>query len=119
MPKFQIPHFVIPISLLQPRSGFLFARESATSATVFAAAHFGRAASASASPALTAQMQDMNQMAGTERMSESMTKMSEMCMAMMQKEKAMMPSSSVFLRFSDCCFLVLLLLVVLEIQWIK
>ena len=32
------------------------------------------------------QMQDMNQMAGMDKMSDSVTKMSEMCMAMMEKD---------------------------------
>ncbi len=32
------------------------------------------------------QMQDMNQMAGMDKMSDSVTKMSETCMAMMEKD---------------------------------
>jgi hypothetical protein len=81
---------------------------------------FAQPPSLSASPTPTAQMQEMNQMPGMEKMSESMTKMSEMCMAMMQKEKAMMPLIiGVSAIFGLLLFVVLLLLVVLEIQWIK
>jgi hypothetical protein len=62
----------------------------------------------------------MTQMAGMKRMSESMKKMSEMCMAMMEKEKAMIPwVIGVSTIFGLLLFVVLLLLVLLEIQWIK
>lgn len=59
-------------------------------------------------------------MAGMEKMSESMTKMSEMCMRMMQSEKAAMPYIiGIFVLFGLLLFIALVLLIVLEIQWIK
>ena len=64
------------------------------------------------------QMQEMNQLPGV--MSDSMTKMSEMCMTMMQQEKAAMPfiigaGTLLFLLLA----IALVLLMVLDIQWIK
>jgi hypothetical protein len=81
---------------------------------------FTQTSTPSASPTPAMQMQEMNQMPGMDKMSDSVTKMSEMCMAMMEKEKAMMPlvigTSAIF---GLLLFVALLLLVVLEIQWIK
>ena len=68
-------------------------------------------------PTPSPQMQGME---GMQKMSDSVTKMSEMCMAMMEKEKAMMPLIiGVSTIFGVLLFIALLLLVVLEIQWIK
>ncbi len=79
---------------------------------------YGQSPSPAASPTPVVQMQDMNQMQGM--MSDSMTKMSEMCMMMMQQEKTAMPyiigaGTLLFLLFA----IALVLLIVLEIQWIK
>jgi hypothetical protein len=81
---------------------------------------FSQAPSPAASPTPAMQMQEMNQMAGMQKMSDSMTKMSEMCIAMVEKEKAMMPVIvTISGIFGLLLFVALLLLVVLEIQWIK
>lgn len=61
-------------------------------------------------------MQGMNEMAGM----DSMKRMADMCQEMMKGEKAMMPyivGASVV--FGVLLFIALVLLVVLEIQWIK
>jgi cell division protein FtsL len=61
-------------------------------------------------------MQGMGQMGDM----ESMKRMADMCQQMMQREKAAMPfviGTSVL--FGVLLFLALLLLLVLEIQWIK
>src|SRR6266516_4819809 len=71
------------------------------------------------SPTISAapgQMQGMPQMADM----ESMKRMADMCQQMMQKEKAAMPfiiGSSVI--FGVLLLIALVLLIVLEIQWIK
>jgi hypothetical protein len=70
-----------------------------------------------AQPTPSPQMQGMP---GMDKMSDSVTKMSEMCMAMMEKENAMMPFiASISAIFGVLLFIALFLLVVLEIQWIK
>jgi uncharacterized membrane protein YeiB len=64
--------------------------------------------------------QSNQQMQKMDRMADSVTKMSEMCQMMMKNEKAAMPfiiSASVL--FGLLLFVALVLLIVLEIQWIK
>lgn len=79
---------------------------------------FGQMPSPTASPSAAMQMQGMNQMPGM--MSDSMTKMSEMCVAMMQQEKAAMPYLiGAGVLFGVLLTVALVLLIVLEIQWIK
>ena len=68
--------------------------------------------------ATPAQMQGMGQQQMGDM--ESMKRMADMCQQMMQKEKAAMPfiiGSSVL--FGVLLFIALVLLIVLEIQWIK
>ena len=74
----------------------------------------------SPAPSPLAQPTQSPEMQGMVKMSNSVTKMSEMCMAMMEKEKAMMPLIiGISAIFGLLLFVALLLLVVLEIQWIK
>jgi hypothetical protein len=81
---------------------------------------FGQTASPTPSPTAATQTQGMNQMSGMDSNSDSMKQMSEMCMRMMQSEKAAMPYIiSVSVLFGLLLFIALVLLVVLEIQWIK
>ena len=66
------------------------------------------------------QTQGMNQMPGMDSNSDSMKQMAEMCMRMMQSEKAAMPyiiGTSVL--FGLLLFTALVLLIVLEVLWIK
>jgi hypothetical protein len=81
---------------------------------------FGQTASPTPSPTPVMQTQGMNQMPGMDSNSDSMKQMSEMCMRMMQSEKAAMPYIiSVSVLFGLLLFIALVLLIVLEIQWIK
>jgi hypothetical protein len=69
-----------------------------------------------AQPARSPQMQGME---GMEKMSDSVTKMSEMCQMMMKKEMAgARYKMAAGAAFGVVLFLDLLLLVVLETQWI-
>ena len=59
-------------------------------------------------------------MPGMDSNSDSMKQMAEMCMRMMQTEKAAMPYiMGVSVLFGLLLFIALVLLIVLEIQWIK
>lgn len=59
-------------------------------------------------------------MPGMDSNSDSMKQMAEMCMRMMQSEKAAMPYiMGVSVLFGLLLFVALVLLIVLEIQWIK
>jgi uncharacterized membrane protein YeiB len=81
---------------------------------------FSQTSSPSASPTPAMQMQEMNQMAGMQKMSESVTKMSEMCQMMMNKEMAGMHYKiAAGIILVVLLIIVLALLIVLEIQWIK
>ena len=81
---------------------------------------FGQTPSPAASPTAAMQTQDMNQMPGMDSNSDSMKQMAEMCMRMMQSEKAAMPYIiSVSILFAVLLFIALVLLIVLEVQWIK
>jgi hypothetical protein len=89
---------------------------------LFASAHavFGQTSPPAPSPTAAMQTQGMNQMPGMDSNSDSMKQMSEMCMRMMQSEKAAMPYIiSVSVLFGLLLFIALVLLIVLEIQWIK
>ena len=89
---------------------------------LFASAHavFGQTASPAPSPTAAIQTQGMNQMPGMDSNSDSMKQMSEMCMRMMQSEKAAMPYIiGVSVLFGLLLFIALVLFIVLEIQWIK
>lgn len=81
---------------------------------------FGQTASPTPSPTATMQMQGMNQMPSMDSNSDSMKQMAEMCMRMMQSEKAAMPYIiGVSVLFGLLLFIALVLFIVLEIQWIK
>jgi len=71
-------------------------------------------------PTPTMQMQEMNQMTGMDKIANSVTKMSEMCQMMMNKEMAAMhykvAAGIILVVF---LIIVLALLIVREIQWIK
>lgn len=75
----------------------------------------GSAEQSSAMPA-----QGMPGMQGVDKMSDSVTKMSEMCQMMMQKEMAAMPFKiGAGIVIGVLLFVALVLFIVLEIQWIK
>ena len=58
-------------------------------------------------------------MQGIDRMADSVTKMSEMCQMMMKKEMAALPYlGAVAVTLGALLFTALLLLVVLQVQWI-
>ena len=60
------------------------------------------------------------QMQGMDSNSDSMKQMAEMCMRMMQSEKAAMPYIiGISVLFGLLLFIALVLFIVLEIQWIK
>ena len=81
---------------------------------------FGQTAPPAPSPTAAMQTQAMNQMPGMDSNSDSMKQMAEMCMRMMQSEKAAMPYIiSVSVLFGLLLFVALVLFIVLEIQWIK
>lgn len=81
---------------------------------------FSQTASPTPSPTAAMQTQGMNQMPGMDSNSDSMKQMAEMCMRMMQSEKAAMPYiMGVSVLFGLLLFVALVLLIVLEIQWIK
>lgn len=81
---------------------------------------FGQTPSPAASPTAAMQTQGMNQMPGMDSNSNSMKQMAEMCMRMMQSEKAAMPYIiGVSVMFGLLLFIALVLFVLLEIQWIK
>lgn len=81
---------------------------------------FAQTASPTPSPTATMQMQGMNQMPGMDSNSDSMKQMTEMCMRMMQSERAAMPYIiGVSILFGLLLFIALVLFIVLEIQWIK
>lgn len=64
--------------------------------------------------------QGMPGMQGMDKMSDSVTKMSEICMTMMEKEKAAMPFKiGAGIVIGVLLFVALVLFIVLEIQWIK
>jgi hypothetical protein len=89
---------------------------------LFASGHtlFGQTAATTPSPTAAMQTQGMNQMPGMDSNSDSMKQMAEMCMRMMQSEKAAMPYIiGVSVLFGLLLFIALVLLIVLEIQWIK
>jgi hypothetical protein len=66
------------------------------------------------------QMQGMNQPGQMEQMATSVTQMAEMCKMMMNKEMATMHYKiAAGIAFALILFIDLLLLAVLEIQWIK
>jgi hypothetical protein len=72
-----------------------------------------------ASPSLQPNEQSAQPMQKMDKMADSVTKMSEMCQMMMQKEMAGARCKMVAgIAFGVVLFLDLLLLVVLEIQWI-
>ena len=76
-------------------------------------------AATQASPSLQPSEQSGQQMQKMDKMADSVTKMSEMCQMMMQKEMAGARCKMVAgIAFSVVLFLDLLLLVILEIQWI-
>lgn len=67
-----------------------------------------------------AQATPAQQMSAMDANSDSMKQMAEMCMRMMNSEKAAMPYLiGVSILFGLLLFVALVLLVVLEIQWIK
>jgi hypothetical protein len=71
-------------------------------------------------PSPPAQVTPTQQMQGMDSTSDSMKQMAEMCIQMMKNEKAAMPyiiGASVL--FGLLLFIALVLLIVLEIQWIK
>lgn len=84
---------------------------------------FSQTASPSPSAAPATQMQDLNQpaqMGEMDKMTSSVTQMAEMCKMMMNKEMAGMHYKiAAGIAFGVVLFIDLLLLVVLEIQWIK
>ena len=70
----------------------------------------------SAQPSPSQQMQGMDEMAGM----DSMKRMADMCQEMMKAEKGAMPYIiGVSVLFGLLLFIALVLLIVLEIQWIK
>jgi len=70
----------------------------------------------SAQPSPSPRMQGMDEMAGM----DSMKRMADMCQEMMKSEKAAMPYIiGVSILFALLLFVALVLLIVLEIQWIK
>ena len=80
---------------------------------------FGQTAAPTPSPTAAMQTQGMNQMPGMDSNSDSMKQMAEMCMRMMQSEKEAMPYIiGTSIVFGVLLFIALLLLVVLEFQWI-
>ena len=76
-------------------------------------------AATQASPSLQPSEQSGQQMQKMDKMADSVTKMSEMCQMMMQKEMAGARCKIVAgIAFGVVLFFDLLLLVILEIQWI-
>jgi hypothetical protein len=72
-----------------------------------------------ASPSLQPNEQGAHPMQKMDKMADSVTKMSEMCQMMMQKEMATMHYKiAAGIAFAVALFIDLLLLAVLEIQWI-
>ena len=70
----------------------------------------------SAQPSPSPRMQGMDEMAGM----DSMKRMADMCQEMMKSEKAAMPYIiGVSILFALLLFVALVVLIVLEIQWIK
>jgi len=71
-------------------------------------------------PSTPAQTPPTQQMQGMDSNSDSMKQMAEMCMRMMNSEKAAMPYIiAVSVLFGLLLFVALVLLIVLEILWIK
>jgi len=74
------------------------------------------ASAITAEPTSSPQMQGMMQMGDM----DSMKRMADMCQEMMQREKAAMPFIiGISVLFGVLLFVALVLLIVLEIQWIK
>ena len=81
---------------------------------------FSQTPSPSPSPTAAMQMEGMNQPGQMDQMATSVTQMAEMCKMMMKKEMATMHYKiAAGIAFAVVLFIDLLLLAVLEIQWIK
>ena len=87
----------------------------------FALGTFARAQTdVSPTPTPLAQLVPSPQMQGMDHMSDSMTKMAEMCQTMMAHEKAAMPFIiSTSIVFGLLLLIALVLLIVLEVLWIR